>query len=160
MLLKTAGKLYVFGDNFKPKFFVSMMPDLGSSASPALDPRILLYCETGPLKTYDYYHTRIHELLGTLLLGSPGQGGCRRNEKKRRNGNDSAFSDLIRNGADDRGGCYNTPFMDIDAVETDGGGKITGVVEYKNHGEQMGKFQEEMLHQFQVQGLTVRGLNR
>lgn len=134
--LNSAGNIFLFADNYIPKFFLVIDP-LFYFGEEILDlPAYVAF----PPWDYIHLHSQLHWRLNNSCRS-------RTNKKIRRNGNDSMFSNLIRHGADSSGGCFDTPFIDIDRIVV-AEGKIVSLVEIKHPLERTDTFQSRVLSHF------------
>jgi hypothetical protein len=138
--IKTAGRLFLFGNNFRAvTFFDSDPANLRDKIGNSIYgfPVRHFQCFHIPQETWPRRgpkaHAYAHEHLNrNRCIGEP-------NNKKRRNGGDSDFSGMMR-----AYGCYDTPFIDIDAIETHEG-RVMLILEYKKPGERTDGFQDAIL---------------
>lgn len=131
--LETASLLYLFFDRLEPRFLVSLDPRLDGLR---LGDLRTIRMHDYPWQDYDRLHRNLHLELGNHCNN-------RLNERLRRNGRDSAFSALVRNGPDGQGGCYDTPLNDLDVIAVEGF-QIVEIWERKHPTEEYTKPQQQL----------------
>lgn len=143
MILDTSDCLYLFFDWYTPVFFVQAETlSLWSDVVPVYPP------PRGWQGDYPNLHAWLHYRLGNECQG-------RRNRVVRRDGRGGPFGNLVKSGPDGAGGCFDTPLIDVDAVEINESGRITRVHERKQPGERVGKAQANVLLRLHAMGIPV-----
>jgi hypothetical protein len=160
MLVNTEGRLYVLVHSYRAKALVIAEP------IPELDNVYWMAPLKAGLQIFNYGHwpreyAALHPWLHRVL-GNTCQG--RTHTVKQRNGVYTQFGGLVRlgyegdlqrdpnTGAPIILGCFDTPCMDVDAVEVEDG-QIVGLVELKGRGERTTQFQRGVLKNARAAGL-------